>query len=75
MDRNLEDLQRSLDLKKWHESEDNGIDMCRHFDYCVYCKFESDFPCARAYTRMEHQKEKAEAPKKAPVAKKPAAKK
>lgn len=76
--RKLEDLQRSLDIRKWHDSEDNGIDMCRHYEFCVFCKFESDFPCARAYNRMELDKEKpakkTEAVKKAP-AKKPAAKK
>lgn len=52
----LEDLQRSLDLRKWHDSEDNAIDMCRHYDYCVFCKFEADFPCARAFNRFEQSK-------------------
>jgi hypothetical protein len=28
----LEDLQRSLDLRKWHDSENNAMDMCRHYD-------------------------------------------
>ena len=76
--RKLEDLQRSLDIRKWHDSEDNGIDMCRHYEFCKSCKFEADFPCARAYNRMELEKDKStkkpEAVKKAP-AKKAAAKK
>ena len=72
----LEDLQRSLDLRKWHDSEDNAMDMCRHYDFCVFCKFEADFPCARAYNRFEQSKKKeATAAKKATTAAKPAAKK
>lgn len=76
----LEDLQRSLDLRKWHDSEDNAMDMCRHYDFCVFCKFEADFPCARAYNRFEQSKAKEAtaakpATKKATTAAKPAAKK
>lgn len=74
--RKLEDLQRSLDIRKWHDSEDNAIDMCHRYDFCVYCKLEADFPCARAFNRMELDKTKTA--KQAtnvqkPVAKKPVA--
>ena len=72
---NIAELQTHLDIVKWHESENNGMDMCRHMPYCDYCKGEDEYPCALAYERMEKANEakvKAEAKAKAPAKKAPA---
>ncbi|HIU60345.1 MAG TPA: hypothetical protein IAB05_03010, partial [Candidatus Stercoripulliclostridium merdigallinarum] len=74
---NIAELQNHLDIRKWHESENNGMDMCRHMPYCDYCKGEEEYPCALAYERMEKaEAEKAAAEKAAekaaPKAAKPA---
>lgn len=74
---NIAELQTHLDIVKWHESENNGMDMCRHMPYCDYCKGEEEYPCALAYERMEKANEakvKAEAKAKAPAKKAPAKK-
>ena len=63
---NLAEMQNHLDIVKWHESENNGMDMCRHMPYCDWCKGEEEYPCALAYERMEKAKaEEAAAEKKA----------
>ncbi len=78
----IEDLQVHLDLNKWHKSQNEGMDMCRHLEYCSYCKWDGDLKCANAYLRMiEDQEKKAKkaapakkaTPAKAAPAKKPAA--
>ena len=74
---NIAELQTHLDIVKWHESENNGMDMCRHMPYCDYCKGEEEYPCALAYERMEKANEakvKAETKAKAPAKKAPAKK-
>ena len=74
---NIAELQTHLDIVKWHESENNGMDMCRHMPYCDYCKGEDEYPCALAYERMEKANEakvKAEVKAKAPAKKAPAKK-
>lgn len=74
---NIAELQTHLDIVKWHESENNGMDMCRHMPYCDYCKGEDEYPCALAYERMEKANEakvkaEAKAKAKAPAKKAPA---
>ncbi|HHX49209.1 MAG TPA: hypothetical protein GX709_02275 [Clostridiales bacterium] len=68
----LEDLQVHLDLNKWHKSQNEGKDMCRHLEYCVYCKWDGDLKCANAYLRMVEAQEKEA--KKAAAKKVPAKK-
>ena len=51
---NIAELQNHLDIRKWHESENNGMDMCRHMPYCDYCKGEEVSAWALAYERMEN---------------------
>ena len=62
---NIAELQNHLDIRKWHESENNGMDMCRHMPYCDYCKGEEEYPCALAYERMEKAEAEKAAAKKA----------
>lgn len=69
---NYSEVQTHLDIVKWHESEDRGMDMCRHMPYCEYCRGEEEYPCAKAYERMEQAKAEAEA-KEVKKAKKAAA--
>ena len=69
---NYSEVQTHLDIVKWHESEDHGMDMCRHMPYCEYCRGEEEYPCAKAYERMEQAKAEAEA-KEVKKAKKAAA--
>lgn len=57
----LIDLQTMLDIQKWHLSEDNAMDMCAHLEYCPYCRINEEFPCAKAYNRMEKAKKEAAA--------------
>lgn len=66
----IEDLQVHLDLQKWHASENEGKDMCRHMQYCVFCQWEEDNKCALAYLRMVEEEEKKASAKKAAPAKK-----
>lgn len=60
--------QRSLDKKKWLESEKQGYDMAGLMDYCDFCdcaddvrwdycaysdeQMVADCKCAKAYNRM-----------------------
>ena len=39
---NYSEVQTHLDIVKWHESEDRGMDMCRHMPYCEYCRGEEE---------------------------------
>ena len=65
--------QKSLDKKKWIESEKNGYDMCGQMPYCSACEIKKLFCvcnttqmeremnclCAKAYNRLHNKKTKA----------------
>lgn len=52
MDYKLE--QDKIDDIKWYDSIVAGEDRCGSYDFCVKCKKESRYPCARAKIRYEH---------------------
>ncbi len=41
--------QEYLDIVKWLDSEETGIDTCGTYEYCRECDKTKDYPCARAY--------------------------
>ena len=61
-------LQEKLDIAKWNDSQEKGVDTCGQYDYCNFCDKTVDTPCAKAYN-------KAAAANKPAAEKKPAAKK
>ncbi len=46
--------QERMDDIKWYDSIVAGEDRCGSYDFCVKCKKESKYPCARAKLRYEH---------------------
>lgn len=46
--------QDRMDDIKWYDSIVAGEDMCGSYDFCVKCKKESKYPCARAKLRYEN---------------------
>lgn len=49
--------QAKLDKQKWILSEQTGKDMCGSFEHCKKCKFEEQYPCAKAYIRTHRIKD------------------
>ena len=66
------ELQEKLDVRKWIDSEEKGVDTCGEYDYCTFCVKTEVAPCAKAYNKAA---KKVAADKKAVAEKKPAAKK
>ncbi|MBO5776642.1 MAG: hypothetical protein J6V83_01970 [Clostridia bacterium] len=66
MERTNKDLQNTLDINKWIESEKAGRDLCGEMDYCAYCRMNEDYvyTCARAVRRMLIAERKAKTTKK-----------
>ena len=49
----LKQRQQKLDLQKWVDSKRNGKDMCGEYPYCSACNKSVEFPCAKAYNKMQ----------------------
>lgn len=47
-------LQDKFDVVKWYDSILAGEDRCGTYDFCVKCKKEKKYPCARAQRRFEN---------------------
>ena len=45
--------QSRLDERKWLDGIKYGKDMCGEYDYCALCYKTEEFPCAKAYNRMQ----------------------
>lgn len=53
--KSLFELQNTIDVDKWLESEAKGFDLCGSYTYCAFCDKAEDYPCANAYMRMTEQ--------------------
>jgi hypothetical protein len=49
----LKQRQQILDLQKWVDSKHNGKDMCGEYDFCKFCDKSVQYPCAKAYNKMQ----------------------
>jgi hypothetical protein len=49
----LKQRQQKLDLQKWVDSKRNGKDMCGEYDFCQFCDKSLQYPCAKAYNKMQ----------------------
>jgi wobble nucleotide-excising tRNase len=55
----LKQRQQKLDIQKWVESKRNGKDMCGEYDFCQFCDKSVQYPCAKAYNKMQKANKKA----------------
>jgi hypothetical protein len=55
----LKQRQQKLDLQKWVDSKRNGKDMCGEYDFCQLCDKSVEYPCAKAYNKMQKANKKA----------------
>ena len=49
----LKQRQQKLDIQKWVDSKRNGKDMCGEYDFCQFCDKSVQYPCAKAYSKMQ----------------------
>ena len=47
--------QKAFDDRKWYDSINAGDDRCGTYVFCVQCRKEEAYPCARAAHRFEHK--------------------
>ena len=51
----LKERQKRLDLKKWLDSKSEQKDTCGSYDYCQFCDKLVQYPCAKAFMKMEKE--------------------
>lgn len=50
---NYKKQQERFDNIKWYDSVVAGEDRCGSYDFCVKCRKQEKFPCARAANEYE----------------------
>ncbi len=47
--------QKKFDIEKWYDSMLVGEDRCGTYDFCVKCRKDEQYPCARAMARFQKE--------------------
>lgn len=47
----FKERQSAFDDVKWYDSIQEGADRCGSYDFCVCCRKDEPYPCARAMHR------------------------
>lgn len=55
MTKTLKELQLELDKQKYYASINANFDQCGLLTYCKFCKYEEEYPCAKAFERENTQ--------------------
>ena len=50
----LKERQKEFDVIKWYDSVLAGEDKCGSYNFCVKCRKEETYPCARAEHRYNN---------------------
>ena len=45
--------QEAIDIIKWYDSIVAGEDRCGTYEYCIKCRKEEKYPCARAEDKYQ----------------------
>lgn len=51
-----EEIQKRLDVKKWLDSEQANKDKCGTYIYCQFCNKDKKYPCAYALKKFNEKK-------------------
>lgn len=49
----LQERQMIIDDRKWLDGIKFGKDMCGEYEFCSACDKSVEYPCAKAYNKMQ----------------------